>query len=100
MQATRSISIDSPEVRRAGREVLSLALMDARNHTLHLAGQLEAVLGEHLDVRHVPGIVSPLWTLGHIGWFQEWWVLRNLQRQRGSHCDPGEIGRASCRERV
>ena len=95
MQATRSISIDSPEVRRAGREVLSLALMDARNHTLHLAGQLEAALGEHLDVVDLPGIVSPLWTLGHIGWFQEWWVLRNLQRQRGSHCDPGAVRLAS-----
>ena len=95
MQATRSISIDSPEVRRAGREVLSLALMDARNHTLHLAGQMEAVLGDHLDVSHVPGTVSPLWSLGHIGWFQEWWVLRNLQRQRGVNCDPSALRLAS-----
>ena len=95
MQATRSISIDSPEVRRAGRDVLSLALMDARNHTLHLASQLEAGLGAHLDVNRVPGTVSPLWTLGHIGWFQEWWVLRNLQRQRGSNCDPSALRLAS-----
>ena len=95
MQATRSISIDTPEVRRAGRELLSLALMDARNHTLHLAGQLEAALGVHLDVSHAPGTVSPLWTLGHIGWFQEWWVLRNLQRHRGSHCDPSAVRLAS-----
>ena len=29
-------SIDSPDMRRAGRELLSLALIDARNHTLHL----------------------------------------------------------------
>ena len=95
MQATRHISIDSPEVRRAGREVLSLALMDARNHTLHLASQLESALGENLDMGQVPGTVSPLWTLGHIGWFQEWWVLRNLQRQRGSNCDPSALRLAS-----
>ena len=95
MQATRSISIDSPEVRRAGRDVLSLALMDARNHTLHLASQLEEALGSNLEVSQVPGTVSPLWTLGHIGWFQEWWVLRNLQRQRGSNCDTSALRLAS-----
>ena len=95
MQATRSISINSPEVRRAGREVLSLALMDARNHTLHLASQLEVSLGGSLDVSHAPGTASPLWLLGHIGWFQEWWVLRNLQRQRGGNCDPGALRLAS-----
>jgi gamma-glutamyl hercynylcysteine S-oxide synthase len=95
MQATRSISIDSPEVRRAGREVLSLALMDARNHTLHLAGQFETALGADLDASHAPGTVSPLWLLGHVGWFQEWWVLRNLQRQRGSQCDPSAVRLAS-----
>ena len=99
MQATRHISIDSPGVRRAGREVLSLALMDARNHTLHLAGQFEAALGAGLDTAEVPHAdataVSPLWLLGHIGWFQEWWVLRNLQRQRGSNCDPSVLRLAS-----
>jgi gamma-glutamyl hercynylcysteine S-oxide synthase len=95
MQATRHINIDSPEVRRAGRDVLSLALMDARNHTLHLASQLEMAVGANLDVSHLPGTVSPLWLLGYIGWFQEWWVLRNLQRQRGSNCDPSALRLAS-----
>jgi gamma-glutamyl hercynylcysteine S-oxide synthase len=99
MQATRPISIDSPEVRRAGREVLSLALMDSRNHTLHLASQLEAALGADLSanggVSQAPDTASPLWLLGHIGWFQEWWVLRNLQRQRGNNCDPTALRLAS-----
>ena len=95
MQATRPISIDSLDVRRAGRDVLSLALMDARNHTLHLAGQLETALGADLDATHMPATVSPLWSLGHIGWFQEWWVLRNLQRQRGVNCDPNALRLAS-----
>ena len=95
MQATRPISIDSPEVRRAGRDVLSLALMDARNHTLHLASQFEVALGPNLDVSNAPDTVSPLWLLGPIGWFQEWWVLRNLQRQRGSNCDPNALRLAS-----
>ena len=37
-------SIDSPSMRRAGRELLSLALMDARNHSLHLLAHFEQAL--------------------------------------------------------
>jgi gamma-glutamyl hercynylcysteine S-oxide synthase len=29
----------------------------------------------------------PLWELGHIGWFQEYWIGRNQQRDLGIHCD-------------
>jgi hypothetical protein len=36
------VEIDIPAVRQADREVLSLALMDARNHTLHLLSLCEA----------------------------------------------------------
>ena len=89
MQHDASVkSIDSPNMRNAGRELLSVALMDARNHTLQLAGQLAKTL-EAKDFR-VPLLAElnpPLWELGHIGWFQEWWITRNLQRQRGRQCD-------------
>jgi ergothioneine biosynthesis protein EgtB len=37
------------------------------------------------------GAVPPLWTLGHVGWFQEWWIARNLQRQLGVLADPGAV---------
>jgi iron(II)-dependent oxidoreductase len=78
--------IDAPSMRRAGADLLSLALMDARNHTLFLSSYFEQALKEH-------GLSSPdhkqaLWILGHIGWFQERWVGRNLQRHRGHSCDP------------
>ena len=98
MQTTSPISIDSPHVRTAGRDVLSLALMDARNHTLHLVSQMEAAFGgggdlagQRAPVASPPGSapISPLlWTLGHMGWFQEWWIARNLQRHRGTSADP------------
>ncbi len=104
-QETRLISIDSIDVRRAGREVLSLALMDARNHSLHLITQLEAA-GEptafdaasrlHLNANLSP----PMWVLGHIGWFQEWWIARNLQRQRGTLADPTVVRLASIEPRA
>ena len=37
-------SIDAPSMRHAGRELLSLALMDARNHTLHLLAHFEQAM--------------------------------------------------------
>ena len=37
----------------------------------------------------------PLWELGHIGWFQEWWISRNMQRALGSRCEPAHARLAS-----
>lgn len=89
--AERPELIDSPLMRRAGRELLSLALMDARNHTLQLFGQYQNEL-EAVDfvVPQSRTINPPLWTLGHVGWFQEWWIGRNLQRALGRRCPPGQ----------
>lgn len=89
-------SIDSPEMRRGGRDALSLALMDARNHSLHLMAQLEPVVS-------APGFVMPItselpppeWMCGHVGWFQEWWIARNLQRHLGPAADPTALRLAS-----
>ena len=79
---------DAAHMRRAGREELSLALMDARNHTLRWIAACEAALGGALlAVPEQPEIDPPLWTLGHIAWFQEFWIARNVQRQRGERCD-------------
>jgi len=81
-------SIDSPDMRRAGRELLSLALIDARNHTLHLLGLYEQAL-EKTGLTHVPqlpDVVPPVWLAGHIGWFAEWWIARNTQRAFGVEC--------------
>ena len=77
-------------MRQAGPDLLSVALMDARNHSLHLASQLAAADAPH---REGPGAADPqrhslAWELGHIGWFQEWWIARNMQRARGLRCDP------------
>ena len=83
-------SIDSPDMCRAARDLLSLALIDARNHTLHLLGLYEEALGsEALAVPPVPedeGVVPPVWLAGHIGWFAEWWIGRNTQRAFGADC--------------
>ncbi len=66
-------TIDSPSIRQAGADLLSLALMDARNHSLHLLGHFEA-----------GGL--PWWTAGHVGWFAEYWTSRNTLRGQGFAC--------------
>jgi gamma-glutamyl hercynylcysteine S-oxide synthase len=76
-------------MRHAGKGLLSLALMDARNHTLRwMAAYEEALTANDLHVPKSPELNPPLWELGHLGWFQEWWIARNVQRLRGPGCDP------------
>jgi iron(II)-dependent oxidoreductase len=79
-------SIDSPDMCRAGRDMLSLALIDARNHTLHLLSLFEQALGQSMQVTPMPEVVPPVWLAGHIGWFAEWWIGRNTQRAFGNAC--------------
>ncbi len=71
---------------RAGRELLSLALIDARNHTLHLLSLFEQALGRTMRVDPAPDVVPPVWLAGYIGWFAEWWIGRNTQRAFGDEC--------------
>ena len=77
MQGVDIAYLDSAQMRGAGKELLSLALMDARNQTLRWASALDAA--------NESGAISR--ALGHIGWFQEHWIARNVQRQRGEQCD-------------
>jgi len=80
-------SIDVPSMRHAGRELLSLALMDARNHSLHLLSHFEQAAGTGaLRAQQRPEVESPLWLAGHIGWLAEYWIGRNPQRALGPAC--------------
>jgi gamma-glutamyl hercynylcysteine S-oxide synthase len=88
MQTYTAMSIDSAPIRSAGKDLLSLALMDARNHTLHQMGQLEANLKtlRGPDAFAGASLPEPQWLLGYLGWFQEWWIGRNTQRDLGERC--------------
>ncbi|MGH8820054.1 MAG: SUMF1/EgtB/PvdO family nonheme iron enzyme, partial [Rhodoferax sp.] len=88
-------SIDSPDMRRAGRDLLSLALMDARNHTLYLLALYEQALdATKIEADESIDVVSPAWLAGHVGWFPEFWIARNTQRGLGSACphEPTRLG--------
>ena len=89
MADIRTADVQTPAMRRAGRDLLSLALIDARNHTLRWIAACETALGgAALKVPLMAEINPPLWELGHIGWFQEYWIARNVQRHRGERSDP------------
>ncbi|MFY8102824.1 MAG: SUMF1/EgtB/PvdO family nonheme iron enzyme [Ramlibacter sp.] len=76
--------IDAPAVRQCGRGPLSLALMDARNRTLHLLAQHLAADSTETSPDD-PG--PPAWQVaGQAAWFAEWWILRNPQRALGAAC--------------
>src|SRR5919199_6142673 len=55
------------------KEQLSEMLVDARKRTLELVSDLtdEQMMGPRLRI-----VNPPLWEIGHLAWFQEYWVLR------------------------
>ncbi len=58
-------------------EKLIFALQEARERTLDLVADLndDQLMGPRLS------IVNPLlWEIGHVAWFQEYWVLRHFHR--------------------
>ena len=54
--------VDTAQMRCAGRELLSLALMDARNHSLRWTAAFDGA---------ACGAAPLLWELGRLSWFQE-----------------------------
>ena len=80
--------IDQPDMRRAGPDRLSLALMDARNQTLQLLARWEAASDKGLRVPCEPGLELPHWVAGHVAWFAEYWIARNPNRALGPRCPP------------
>jgi formylglycine-generating enzyme required for sulfatase activity len=65
---------DPLAIRRVGRELLSLGLIEARNLLLERLAQDESQPALRLALR--------------AGWYAEYWIARHLQRQRGEACDP------------
>ena len=86
-QGSASAALDDPfGIRRAGREVLSLAFFESRNHLLRLLA-----LDETPDALRLAA---------QAGWYQEYWVARHVQRSRGEACDAKGLRLASIEPRV
>lgn len=69
--------INSPAIWQAGRGPLSLALMDARNHTLQLLGCFETAIREGVEMPRMAELEPPARIAGQVAWHAEWWTSRN-----------------------
>ncbi|MDQ7746720.1 selenoneine synthase SenA [Hydrogenophaga pseudoflava] len=83
-----AIVSEAETARCGGKALLAQALTDARERSMALFGASQAALGPDLRVPCTPELNPPLWELGHIGWFADWWLARNPQRGRGVAADP------------
>jgi ergothioneine biosynthesis protein EgtB len=81
-------------IRHGGRTALAAALADARARTLRLFGAYEAALPRGMEVPYAPELNPPRWEVGHVGWFEEYWIGRNPHRRRGVAADP-DVARAA-----
>ncbi len=59
-------------------ELISL-LREFRSRTRDLVADLDE---RQLIGPQLPTVNPPLWEIGHVGWFQEFWVLRHLRQQK------------------
>lgn len=82
-----SLTRDSAAARQGSPQVLADALRASRADTLATFAAYERALpGLRVPLRSE--LNPPLWELGHIGWFQEYWIDRNPERGRGPLADP------------
>ena len=71
---------DHASFRQMGPRELDAALRSARQHTLALFDALAAAGHDQAaQVPRLPILNLPLWELGHIAWFAEWFVLREAR---------------------
>ena len=96
MHASSVTGLETPDlelphltVRQGGAAALAQALRDSRRDTLATFAAFEHAL-PGLQVAEAPQLNPPLWELGHIGWFQNFWIARNpaSERRRGWRADP------------
>lgn len=69
-------------MRKANTKELTHALEEMRLHTLDSFRFYERA--QKLLIPYSPEFNPPLWELGHIAWFQEYWIARNPYRSEGA----------------
>ena len=80
---------------------MRVALAAARARLMRLWGAYRVALAAGgWQVRYLPELNPPLWELGHVAWFEEFWIARNPLRALGSMADPDAARAASCLPRA
>jgi ergothioneine biosynthesis protein EgtB len=82
-----SVTAKAEQVRRGRAADLAAALQASRSDTLATFAVFERTLPA-LQVPLRAELNPPLWELGHIGWFQAWWLQRFDARRLGPRADP------------
>src|SRR5215813_12564952 len=67
--------MESMHVARPGSHDLLAALIDARRVELEL---FDGIADSQLLGEKAHFLEPPIWEIGHVGWFQEYWILRHL----------------------
>lgn len=80
--------LPSEGLRAGGVEAARAALCELRGRTLAQAKAWGDALPQGWAVPYATERNPPLWELGHVAWFQEWWIARNRERHRGHRADP------------
>jgi ergothioneine biosynthesis protein EgtB len=75
------------DARRADARTLAALLRSVRAQTLAIFDDYARAIPT-LAVPLEPELNPPLWELGHVGWFQEFWTVRNSAWRAGSAADP------------
>jgi ergothioneine biosynthesis protein EgtB len=91
-----SLTRAAVDARRGPPQALAEALAASRADTLATFAAYERAL-PGLQVPLRTELNPPLWELGHIGWFQEYWLARNPQCRLGARADPDAARRAPLR---
>ncbi|MEK6222620.1 MAG: SUMF1/EgtB/PvdO family nonheme iron enzyme [Chloroflexota bacterium] len=72
----------------ANGEELVDHLLDTRKRELELIANLsdEQMIGERIKI-----VEPPIWELGHVGWFQDRWILQGLDKQEPVSVDADNL---------
>ncbi len=89
MQAADTPHPQGHAIRQADAAALEAALGQGRERLLAMFQGFENQLGAGgLAIAYDPVLNLPLWELGHVAWFEEWWIARNPARSAGTACHP------------
>ncbi len=75
-------------IRRADAAALAPVMQGLRTQLLRVWEAYRVALPANLEIRYARELNPPRWELGHIGWFEEFWLARNPVRLQGAQADP------------
>lgn len=80
-------AIETPSTAAMTAATLAAALQASRRRTLALFQCLQAAIGAEALPRYLPELSPPRWDLGHLAWYEGWWIGRNpgLMAGDGAH---------------